>query len=68
MKPALPAQPRKVVPKSTPSAPMAKPVVAEDGTLYGSTAGTVAVGSYPGVLGMDTVFSLTPSSVRRLDV
>jgi hypothetical protein len=42
------------------SYPAAPPVVTADGTLYGSTTGTVDPGGYPGVSGLSEVFQLTP--------
>jgi uncharacterized repeat protein (TIGR03803 family) len=40
--------------------PVAPPVVASDGTLYGSTTGTIDIDGYPGLHGLSTVFALTP--------
>jgi uncharacterized repeat protein (TIGR03803 family) len=45
--------------------PVAAPVVTSDG-IYGSTTGTIDPGGYPGVMGMNTVFELTPPGAGSL--
>jgi uncharacterized repeat protein (TIGR03803 family) len=40
--------------------PVDPPVVTSDGTLYGSTTGTIDIDGYPGLHGLSTVFALTP--------
>jgi uncharacterized repeat protein (TIGR03803 family) len=42
--------------------PVAPPVIAGGGSLYGSTTGTAEIDGYPGTFGLSTVFELAPPS------